>query len=171
MNGERPMTLLGVFSSVDRLQAALESLKAAEFKALSVYSPIPLPEADALLAPGKSPVRFFTLAGAVLGCVSGFWLTLWTSRQWNLITGGKPIASIPPYVLIAFELTILLGTLATLLGVLLFARLPTRRSRITYDPRFSADRFGVVISCPPSQSTRAGEILRSSGAEEVQVKK
>lgn len=169
MSGERPMSLLGVFTGVDGLKAAAGALTSSGFQKVTVYSPVPMPEFENLFLPRKSPVRMFTLLGGILGCIAGFWLTIWCSEQWNLITGGKPIVSIPPFVIIAFELTILLGTLATLLAVLIFSGLPTRRSKLFYDPRFSEDRFGLVVSCPPSQSTRAEQILKAQGAEEVRI--
>ena len=100
----------------------------------------------------RSPVRLFTLVGALTGTASGFALTIWTALKWNLITGGKPVVSIPPFVVIAFELTILLGGLCTLLGLLVTARLPSFGSRPRYDPRFSADRFGVEVTCEPGRA-------------------
>lgn len=161
--------LVGVFASADRLKAAAESLLSSGFKGLSYYSPAPLSDLEGLLMPRKSPVRMLTLLGGIAGCAAGFWLAIWCSERWNQITGGKPIVSIPPFVIIAFELTILLGTLATLLGVLVFSRLPVRRDKAVYDPRFSEDRFGLMVTCPPSQSTRAEQLLKDSGAEEVKV--
>ncbi len=161
------MSVVGVFSRAEQIEGAVRSLSSSGFKRVSVHSPVPLPEIESLLLPRKSPVRMFTLLGGFLGCVTGFWLTIWSSEQWSLITGGKPIASLPPFVIIAFELTILFGTLATLAGVLVFSRLPVRRDRVTYDARFSEDRFGLVVSCEPSQSSRVEQILKSSGSEEV----
>ena len=54
-----------------------------------------------------SPVRLFTLIGGLTGCAAGFGMTIWMSHDWPLVVGGKPIGAIPPYVVIAFELTIL----------------------------------------------------------------
>ena len=51
-----------------------------------------------------SPVRLFTLVGALLGCTAGFSLPIYTVSAWPLITGGKPLFSIPAFVVIAFEL-------------------------------------------------------------------
>ncbi|NIP15320.1 MAG: DUF3341 domain-containing protein, partial [Pseudomonadales bacterium] len=60
---------------------------------------------------GQSPVRIFTLVGGLTGAATGFAFTTWTSVDWPLVTGGKPIVSIPAYVVIAFELTVLFGAL------------------------------------------------------------
>jgi molybdopterin-containing oxidoreductase family membrane subunit len=114
-------------------------------------------------------VRLFTLVGGLAGTASGFALTIWTALKWNLITGGKPVVSIPPFVVIAFELTILLGGLCTVLGLLITARLPRVGVSPRYDPRFSADRFGVEVTCEASERAAIEEVLHGAGAEEVRA--
>lgn len=157
---------------MDSAVHAIRELRARGFRALATYSPVPLPEfEEALTGHGlpKSPVRLFTLVGGLIGTASGFALTIWSSLKWNLVTGGKPVVSIPPFVVIAFELTILLGGLCTLLGLLVTARLPRLRGSPRYDPRFSADRFGVEVTCGSDQVATAKAILRDAGAEEVRT--
>ncbi|MGZ8432659.1 MAG: quinol:electron acceptor oxidoreductase subunit ActD, partial [Candidatus Deferrimicrobiaceae bacterium] len=48
-----------------------------------------------------------------------------TTLSWPLIVGGKPIVSVPPFLIIAFALTILFGALSTFAGFLLLSRLPS----------------------------------------------
>jgi Alternative complex III, ActD subunit len=165
-------TVLGVFAHVDTATRAIRELRAREVRAIATYSPVPLDEfEEALTGYGlpRSPVRLFTLVGALTGTTAGFALTIWTALKWNLITGGKPVVSIPPFVVIAFELTILLGGLCTLLGLFVTARLPSLRTVPQYDPRFSADRFGVEVTCAPSERAAVEDVLRRAGAEEVRA--
>lgn len=164
--------VMGVFAHVDTAVHAIRELRAKGFRAISTYSPVPLPELEeALTGHGlpRSPVRLFTLVGGLTGTVSGFALTIWSALKWNLITGGKPVVSIPPFVVIAFELTILLGGLCTLLGLFVTARLPRLRGSPRYDPRFTADRFGVEVACAPAEVPAVQDILRRAGAEEVRA--
>jgi hypothetical protein len=164
-----PAGVLGIFVHVDTATRAIRELRTKGFAGISTYSPVPLPEfEEALTGNGlpRSPVRLFTLVGGLTGMACGFALTIWSSLKWGLVVGGKPVVSIPPFVVIAFECTILLGGLCTLLGLLVTARMPGKGSR-RYDPRFSSDRFGVEVACPPSDTARVTEILRQAGAEEV----
>ena len=164
--------VLGVFAHVDTCVSAIRELRTKGFPSISAYSPVPLEEIEeALTGHGlpRSPVRLFTLVGALTGTATGFWLTIWSSLKWGLIVGGKPVVSIPPFVVIAFELTILFGGLSTLLGLLITSRLPSFGSAGRYDPRFTADRFGVEVVCPPDQVRTVEEILRRAGAEEVRA--
>ena len=82
-------------------------------------------------------------------------------------TGGRPLITIPPFLIISYELTILFGILATVFGFLISARLPAIRERL-YVPEAAVDKFVVTVACPNADNlSQAGEILRASGADEV----
>jgi len=88
------------------------------------------------------------------------------SYDWPVVVGGKPIASIPPYVVIAFELTILLGALSTVAAVALFSVLMGKRG-VAYDPRFSDDQVGIFVPADAEQLASVETLLRNAGAVEV----
>lgn len=162
-------TILGVFAYVDTTVRALEELKAKGYHDFTVYTPVPVHEIEDVVERDRpvSRVRLFTLFGGLTGTVSGFLLTIWSAMQWNLTTGGKPVVSVPPFVVIAFELTILFGGIATLIGMVVLGRLPRLTPSPSFDPRFTNDRFGVAVHVPPDRGASVREILRAAGAEEV----
>jgi molybdopterin-containing oxidoreductase family membrane subunit len=164
-------SVLGVFAHVDTTVRALEELKAKGYHDLTVYMPVPVHQIEDVLERDRpvSRVRLFTLIGALVGTMSGFFLTIWSSLVWDLTVGGKHPVSIPPYVVIAFEMTILFGGVATLIGMVTLGRLPRFRPSPTYDPRFSNDRFGVAVHCAPERGGSVREILAGAGAEEVRA--
>ena len=94
---------------------------------IRVITPFGVPEVEEILPGKRSKVRYFALVGAASGTVTGFAFTILTSLSWPLIVGGKPIVSIPPFIIIAFALTILFGALSTFAGFLLLSRLPSLR--------------------------------------------
>ena len=94
-------------------------------------------------------------------------LTVGTSWEWNLNTGGRPIASIPPYIIIMFELMILIGGLSGVTGFFLHSRLPAFESEGGYRSRFGADRFGLVVRCDDGDAARLESLLRDAGADEI----
>jgi hypothetical protein len=158
--------VLASFGYIDAAVDAIRGLRAMGLRNLVVYSPAPNHEIDEALSHRVSPVRLFTLIGGLTGCAAGFAMTIWMSYDWPVLVGGKPIASIPPYVVIAFELTILLGALSTVTAVALFSILMGKRG-IAYDPRFSDDHIGIFVPTPPDQRGPVENLLRSAGAEEV----
>ena len=162
---------LGVFSRMDATVQAVRELRRRGFHDIVLQSPVPRHELLEAMERKTSPVRLWTLTGGILGCISGFALTIWTSLEWPLMTSAKPIVSIPPFVIIGFELTILFGAIATLLGFLFHSRLPRLFTEVVYDPRFSENCFGIFVRCDAVRRKAAGEILQALGAKEVRVDK
>ncbi|MBA2626950.1 MAG: DUF3341 domain-containing protein [Gemmatimonadales bacterium] len=165
---KRPVAagVLASFEHIDSATDAIRALRNGGHRDLTVYSATPNHELEEALGHTSSPVRLFTLIGALTGCTAGFAMTIWMSRDWPLLVGGKPIASIPPYVVIAFELTILLGALSTLFGVAFLSLLKAGR-KIAFDPRFTDDRIGVFVAARSNQSAAVERVLRDAGAVEV----
>jgi molybdopterin-containing oxidoreductase family membrane subunit len=165
-------TVVGVFAHVDTIVRALEELRAKGYHDLTVYTPLPVHEIEDVLERDRpvSRVRVFTLLGALVGLVSAWLLTQWTSLKWDLFVGGKPPIGFPvspPYVVIMFEMMVLFGGIATLIGMVVLGRLPKFKTSPAYDPRFTNDRFGVAVYCSPERGPSVRDILRSAGAEEV----
>ena len=99
--------------------------------------------------------------------MSGFVLAAGTAVLYLHPTGGRPIITIPPFLIITYELTILCGILATVLGFLVSARFPAIRERI-YVPEAAVDKFAVTVVCDDAERFRRAEaILRDAGAEEI----
>jgi len=159
--------MLAVFDGVDATIEAIERLRAAGIKRITAYSPAPDHAIEHALHQPASGVRIFTIVGALTGTATGFALPTWTSLDWPLVTGGKPIISIPAWVIIAFELTILFGALSTVLGLFIAARLPQRSANVVYDPSFSADHYGIYVEAPGAASAEARRIMDEAGAVEL----
>lgn len=159
--------VVGTFSHLDSLLQAIEGLKKAGYRELQALSPIPHHAIDEALEMRTSPVRVFTLIGCLIGSITGFVLTISASLHYPLMTGGKPIVSIPPFLIIVFELTILFGGLLTLGGMLLSARLPRVHIGPAYNPRFSEDRFGLWIGCEEKEYEEVTRVLEHAGVEEI----
>ena len=162
-----PGGVLAVFGSQEKLVEALRKVRRSAFKAIEIFSPMRLKEAEKVMGRGVSPVRYWTLTGALLGCAGGFGLAIGSALVNSLIVGGKMPVSIIPYCIVGFEGTILIGTLGNLAGVLFHARLSRSKLPAVYDRRFSKDKFGLFIACPPEQAAAAREMLAAGSAEEV----
>ena len=163
------MQILGVYDEPAKAAVAVATAQDAGLARVDAFSPAPDHTLEQLVGARVSPVRLFTLVGALLGCTAGFALPIYTVSAWPLITGGKPLISIPPFVVIAFELTILFGAIFGMAGFLLLAGLPRLRRKHIGDPRFSNNCFGVEIMCEESQAAAARSLLADAGAIEVRT--
>ena len=159
---------LGLFSDPESALDAAGQLKGAGFAGLELLSPIPVHGADDVLGPKKSVIRRFTLFGGLIGGMSGFALAAGTAVLYAHPTGGRPIITIPPFLIITYEMTILFGILATVLGFFISARFPAIRERV-YVPQVAVDKFAVTVACDNDDVFgQAERILRDAGAEDVQ---
>ena len=158
---------LGLFHDPESALDAAGQLKSAGFEGLEVLSPIPIHGIDDVLGPKKSVIKRFTLFGGIFGGISGFALAAGTAVLYLHPTGGRPIITIPPFLIITYEMTILFGILFTVLGFLISARFPAIRERV-YVPEAAVDKFVVTVACDSEESVdRAAAILNAAGAEEV----
>ena len=167
-------TILGVFAHVDTTVRALEELKAKGYHDLTVYTPVPVHEIEDVVERDRpvSRVRIFTLLGGLTGLASAWILTAWSSLKWDIWVGGKPPIGLPvspPYIVIMFEMMVLFGGIATVIGMVVLGRLPRFRASTSFDRRFTNDRFGVAVHCAPERGASVRDILRHAGADEVRA--
>lgn len=161
------MAIIASFAYEEDFLAAARNLKSSGFDNISLLSPIPLEEAQEVLGLGKSPVRRFSLAGALIGAASGFAMAVATALVFILPTGGRAIITVPPYLVITYEMTILFGVLFTLLGFHFVSGLPAWRDK-PYMEAANIDRFVVVVEgTAGEQAAQAEAIIRGAGAEEI----
>ena len=159
--------LLASYDYVDSAVNAIGELRAAGLKKITAYMPYPDHHIEEALGYDQSPVRVWTLAGGLCGAAGGFALTSFTSMDWPLVTGGKPILSIPAYVIISFEMMVLFGVLATVIGFFINSRLPYIKPMVVYDPEFSAGKFGVYVTVAADRLDQARGILKGQDPSEL----
>jgi hypothetical protein len=75
--------------------------------------------------------------------------------------------SLPPFIIIMFELMILFGGLSAALSFFVFARLPQFDPIAGWSERFGADRFGLAVKCDEADIARIEALMREAGAEDV----
>ncbi|MEE9608049.1 MAG: DUF3341 domain-containing protein [Myxococcota bacterium] len=161
--------LLGVFNRPGCVVEAVKALRGRGYTDLETYSPAPFAEVDDAMDDKPSRVRLYTLIGGLTGVVTGYAMTIWMAYDWEIVIGGKPFASIPPFTIIAFELTILFGGLLTALGLFVVGRLPRVKLDPVYSSRFSAEEFGVVVRCRDRDVAEVKALLDARGATEVDL--
>jgi hypothetical protein len=167
MKKRHPDGVIGAFRHVDAACDAIREIKGRGYKDFIVYTPVPNVEIAAAIGHKVSPVRRWTLAGGLIGVITGFAMTIWMSYDYPIVVGGKPLGSAVPYVVIAFELTILFGALATVAAVGYYAWRTFQRG--PHEPRFTNDTIGIFVPCDEENRASVQDLLTSSGAEEVRL--
>jgi len=162
----------GSFEYIDEAAAVIRAVR-AEGKEFSVLAPFYHHELHAAMGHPQSRLPFLSLTFGALGIFFGYAMTSWMSLDWVLPVSSKPIVSIPPFTIFAFELMVLLGGTSSAAGIALFSifsqfrqRLPRSKAFKAYN-RFSRDRFGVAVACEAAEADKVEKLMRQHSAEEV----
>lgn len=148
--------LLAEFGDDDELLAAARAAHAAGYRDMDAYSPFPVVGlAEALGFEERYRINVILLAVLLLGMALGLGVQYVGSvLDYPLNTGGRPLNSWPAFLPLAFETMILLGALATFVGMLLLNGLPAGNRALLNTPRFdlaSRDRFFLAIEAGDEQ--------------------
>jgi hypothetical protein len=166
--------LLALFNNFDDAEAVVTELRSANLKGFDankdmiVKSPIEHPEVEEFLGEKPVYVQWFTLAGALLGGSLAFLLI--SASQGNFFAqmkGGKPIVPFPPNFVLTYEMFILGGVYISILGFLICAGLPARRSAL-YSAKVSEDQVGILVRSDEDSSGALKSIFSKHKALEIQ---
>ena len=161
-------SVLALYSNAEYAAEAGEALDNAGFSKEDYEFLTDTPYPEGALGERHSSHRLyvFPFVGALIGLTAAILLTSGTQLAYPLVTGGKPILSIPPMAIITYEGTMLGAILFTVIGIIFESRLPTIKKHI-YDDRITEGLIGVVVDCDDETVDRAEQILTQAGAEEV----
>ena len=165
--------ILALFNNFEDAEAAIYELRAADIKGfnfddLTLKSPIEHHEVEDILGPRSANVQWFTLGGSILGGLLGFFLI--SGAQANFFAqmkGGKPIVPLPANFVLTYEMFILGGVFISVLGFLVCAGLPAKRSPL-YSAKVSEDQIGVLIKADASAMAKIKQVFLNHEAMEIQ---
>ena len=130
--------IYGLYADPDAAQRAVEALRGAGVTEADIMVMSSEPFEDHEFSERHKPTWMFwiAVAGGVLGLTTGYFLTSLTQQAWPLRTSGMPIVAPWPNAIVVFEMTMLGAIAATVVTLLVAARLPRRLPRL-YDPAVS----------------------------------
>ena len=161
-------SVIGLFTLEDAAADAMDALRSAGFSEgeFEVLTGVPYPEGTFGEAEPVHRLFRFPLLGAAAGFTVGLAFTVATQLAFPVVTGGKPILSIPPMAIIMYELTLLGAILFTVGGIIFESRLP-RLFMGAYDPRITEGYIGIAVTTEEERIARAEEVMRGAGAEDI----
>ena len=163
--------LLGVFEDEDVLLSAVSKIRGSGVKIHEVFSPFPVHGLDDALGYKRTrlPIAafLFGMTGTSLALLMQIWML---GYDWPMIIGGKNYASLPPFIPVTFELTVLLSALGMVACFMIISDMkPYGKPRI-FDVRSTDDKHVMAIDIDVNSGRSKDDItriLRDAGASEV----
>ena len=161
-------------TTADILNAAKKTY-AAGYTNFETYSPFPIHGMDDAMGLPQSQMGWFAIIGGLLGCSGGIALQVWTSAYaYPLITSGKEFASLPAFVPVIFELSILLTSFFTVFGMFALNKLPQWYNVIFNHSTFykvTDDGFFLSIegTDPQYNEEKICDFLKHIGGTDIEV--
>ena len=167
MNG-----VLGRFVSAEDVTAAARKARGAGPWRVEAFSPYPVAGLAEALEPEREWLPTLVLAAGVMGGAGGLALQYWAAAvAYPLNVGGRPLASWPSFLPVAFELTVLFAAFAAGAGLLALCGLPRPHHPLFEVAAFRAasrDKFFLQLLPQPGFDAQAArEFLVGCGADRV----
>jgi|APCry1669188970_1035186.scaffolds.fasta_scaffold00015_33 hypothetical protein len=166
--------LLALYGNFEEAELVVKELRAASISGFNagddmvVKSPIEHPEVEEFLGDKPVYVQWFTLVGAVMGGLLGFFLISGGQANFYMqLKGGKPIVPFPPNFILTYEMFILGGVFITILGFLVCAGLPAKRSSL-YSRKVSEDNIAILVEVEEAAVSAIRAIFVKHKALEIQ---
>jgi hypothetical protein len=163
--------IVGLFNDPEQLKKAAEQVRDRKVAKFDAFTPFPVHGLEHAMGLKRSFLPWVTFAAGMTGGGLGLFFQIWTSASsWPLNVGGKPLVSLPAFIPVAFECTVLFAGLATAGALIAVCGLPNLFPTIL-DPRLTSDKFALFVSSEDAayNEKEFGDIMRKAGAYEVRV--
>jgi hypothetical protein len=135
----------GLWTEEHAFVEAARKVYGSGFRKFEAISPYPLHGIDDAMGIPRSYIPWITFIFGLMGCTFGVWFTWWCSAvNWPINIGGKPMWSLPAFIPIIFECTILFAALSSVGALILICGLP-RIDPPVIDPALSSHKFGLFV--------------------------
>lgn len=161
--------LAGLFLDERKCLAAAHKCRSLGLTKFDAITPFPVHGMEEAVGVKRSPIPYVTFVGALVGASTALAITIWTSAyDWPINVGGKPLISLPAFIPIVFELTVLFAALSSVVAFGYFCSVP-RIDPPGIDPDLTSHKFAVFV---PENDTgydeaKLSQMFKDLGATEV----
>jgi len=165
--------ILGIFSDEDVLLDAVGTVREKGVKIEEVYCPFPVHGLDEALGYRRSrlPIAafLFGLTGTCLALFTQIWML---GYDWPMIIGGKNHASLPPFIPVTFEFTVLCSAWGMAITFIIVSDMKPYKWPRQFDNRSTDDKHVMAIDLATNKLSKSeiSQLLKENGATEVNEK-
>ncbi len=165
--------LVGVFEDQDVVLDAIKSIRGEGVKIHEVFSPFAIHGIDDVLDYKQSRLPIASFFYGLIGCSLALFTMYWMlGFDWPMIIGGKDFTSLPPFIPVTFEFTVLLAAHGMVLTFFIVSDLKPWAKPKVFDIRCTDDKHIMAIDLGDNKKSKEeiNKMLSESGASEVNEK-
>ena len=165
--------VLGVYEDEDVLLDAVGKVRESGVKIHEVYSPFPVHGLDEALGYPRTRLPKAAFMFGMLGTTLALTMQIgMLGFDWPMIIGGKDFFSIPPFIPVTFELTVLLSALGMVGTFMIVSDLKPYKKPRLMDIRITDDKHILAVDLAKNKMSKdeIKKVLQGSGASEVNDK-
>ena len=161
----------GLYDDEEIMMEAVKKANSDHLDIMDVYSPFPVHGLDPLLGLEESRLHIAGFVFGSLGTLTAFLGMTWIfTKDWPIIFGGKPYWSVPAFIPITFELTVLFASIGMVVTFYTICGLGPGVTNPYLDDRITDDKFCIAFDKSNVDSGAAESFFSATGASEVNHK-
>jgi hypothetical protein len=166
--------LFGLYNDEEDLKSAIKVANDGHLDIMDVYTPFPVHGLDPVLGLKESRLHYLGFIYGATGATFGFLTMSWIfTRDWPIMFGGKPYWSVPAFIPITFEMTVLFAAWGmTITFYTICGMWPGVKAK-TLDDRITDDKFCVAFDVTDASEGDVDHLkgfFSKTNAAEVNVK-
>ncbi|MEM9886564.1 MAG: DUF3341 domain-containing protein [Bacteroidota bacterium] len=166
--------LYGVYDDDEVLLKAVEQAKHDHLDMWEVFTPFPVHGLDPLLGLSESRLHIAGFVYGAIGTLTAFLFMTWVfTRDWPMIFGGKPYWSVPAFIPITFELTVLFSAVGMVVSFYIVNGQGPGVEPAILDDRITDDKFVIAFDADDitlSERENMTDFFERTGASEIITK-
>ena len=160
---------VGIWDDETKMIEAAHSARKLGCTRFDAITPFPLHEVDEAIGLKRSFLPWVTFVFGLVGCIFGVWFTWWVSAyDWPINIGGKPMWSLPAFIPVIFETTILLAALSSVAALFFVCGLPQVNPPVIH-PDLTSHKFALFVPANDTfyDESKLEQLFKEKGAEDV----
>jgi len=143
-------SVTGLFNTPDEIIKAAKEVNKAGYKKFDIHTPYPVHGLEKAMKLPRSPLGYFAFVLGATGAALALFFMWWTmSVAYPNNIGGKPFFSLPAFIPVTFEVTVLLASVGTVISmIVIFFKFPNNSHPLhdtDYMKAVSTDKYGLCI--------------------------
>jgi hypothetical protein len=163
--------VVGNFDDEAVLFPAVKKVRRAGYKIHDVFTPFPIHGLDHAMGLRDTSLHTAGFIYGISGTATAVGFITWAlTVDWQINFGGKPFFSLPAWIPVTFELTVLFAAVGMVLTFCYLCQLAPFVKKDHFNPRSTDDTFVMALEC--TDKTNEAEVLsflETVGAKEVKI--